>query len=563
MDFIGKMTIRKYIFVAIILCVFLFLFSKFNSSGNNWNKNREKILLICLDGATWTLMDPLIEKGELPNFAKLIKNGVHGRLFSDSAFSPPSWTSIATGKIEEKHGIHNFNDAAKRKVRCIWNILGDFNIKVGVVNWSMALPEKINGFIYQPIEFWYGIYKTPSTYPGNIEQEVRKSIDMTELPTYELVEAYKYFNSLDKNIINISTYLIEKHQPSFLAVGFLGTNPYQHRYWSALEPEYFDITFEEVKEKSSVITDYYKKIDEFLHYFIENNYMIIFVSDHGFCRNDIRSGPRIVKYHRLNSDMQHINFLINRVLETIGLLIFVPKPEKGGQIDFSKSHAYFYNNIHSGVNGIKINRAIVPETEIIGLRKRIYLLLKEAQFENGEKVFVDIKENISDDRVDLPDVTFKLNPILKEENISFKVDKEEPFHLIFTGLLNKDEETLTEITLEGKEYVLGDFIDFSRDGVHEQDGVIIMAGKNIKKDILIEDSTLLDVTPTMLYLLGLPVAKDMDGRVLTEAISPGFIEKHQVKYIDTYEMNSIKTATDEGSKIEIIKERLHSLGYAQ
>ncbi len=44
-----------------------------------------------------------------------------------------------------------------------------------------------------------------------------------------------------------------------------------------------------------------------------------------------------------------------------------------------------------------------------------------------------------------------------------------------------------------------------------------MAGPKIAKDKLIFGSTLLDVTPTILTLFGLPVGEDMDGRVLTEA----------------------------------------------
>lgn len=52
---------------------------------------------------------------------------------------------------------------------------------------------------------------------------------------------------------------------------------------------------------------------------------------------------------------------------------------------------------------------------------------------------------------------------------------------------------------------------------HSPYGIIVMNGPGIKKDELIFGASLLDITPTLLALYGLPVAEDMDGKVLTEA----------------------------------------------
>lgn len=52
---------------------------------------------------------------------------------------------------------------------------------------------------------------------------------------------------------------------------------------------------------------------------------------------------------------------------------------------------------------------------------------------------------------------------------------------------------------------------------HRQFGIICMKGAHIKQDERIYGATLLDVTPTILTLLGLPVGEDMDGRVLVQA----------------------------------------------
>jgi predicted AlkP superfamily phosphohydrolase/phosphomutase/tetratricopeptide (TPR) repeat protein len=66
---------------------------------------------------------------------------------------------------------------------------------------------------------------------------------------------------------------------------------------------------------------------------------------------------------------------------------------------------------------------------------------------------------------------------------------------------------------------------------HRPFGVVCMKGSNIKQDERIYGATLLDVTPTILTLFGLPVGEDMDGRVLVQA----FEELPQIKRIPSWE----------------------------
>ena len=66
---------------------------------------------------------------------------------------------------------------------------------------------------------------------------------------------------------------------------------------------------------------------------------------------------------------------------------------------------------------------------------------------------------------------------------------------------------------------------------HRQFGVVCMKGENIKQDERIYGATLLDVTPTILTLFGLPVGEDMDGRVLVQA----FEQMPQIQRIPSWE----------------------------
>lgn len=121
--------------------------------------NKKKVLLIGWDAADWKFLNPLIDKGLMPTLKKLLEGGSMGRLATlDPPLSPTLWTSIATGKRPYKHGIHGFTEPdpsgegirpmfiTNRKVKAIWNILSQHDIKTHVVGWWPSHPaEPING----------------------------------------------------------------------------------------------------------------------------------------------------------------------------------------------------------------------------------------------------------------------------------------------------------------------------------------------------------------------------------------------------------------------------------
>lgn len=67
------------------------------------------------------------------------------------------------------------------------------------------------------------------------------------------------------------------------------------------------------------------------------------------------------------------------------------------------------------------------------------------------------------------------------------------------------------------------------------DGVLILAGPGIRAGALIAGPRLVDVAPTLLYALGLPVARDLDGRVLTGAFEASFLARRPLSFFPSYE----------------------------
>ncbi len=68
-----------------------------------------RVLIIGIDGATFDLIQPWAEAGDLPNLARLMAEGVHGLL--ESTLPPvtsPAWPTFATGKNPGKHSVFDF-----------------------------------------------------------------------------------------------------------------------------------------------------------------------------------------------------------------------------------------------------------------------------------------------------------------------------------------------------------------------------------------------------------------------------------------------------------------------
>ena len=120
-----------------------------------------KLLVIGLDGASFDVLDKLIEKQYLPNIAGLIRGGARGNL--ETTFPPitaVAWSSFMTGKNPGKHGIFEFVrrdqhskrelavNASFRQGRAIWDLLGDAGKRVIVHNFPCTYPPReVNGLL--------------------------------------------------------------------------------------------------------------------------------------------------------------------------------------------------------------------------------------------------------------------------------------------------------------------------------------------------------------------------------------------------------------------------------
>ncbi len=102
---------------------------------------------------------------------------------------------------------------------------------------------------------------------------------------------------------------------------------------------------------------------------------------------------------------------------------------------------------------------------------------------------------------------------------------------------------------------------------HKLDGMIFMMGPHVVKGGSISGATVLDVTPTILAMFGLPVARDMDGRPIPGGLESGLVKRiERETRLQTYESARAEGQSEEPLRSPVdeeLRERLRSLGYIQ
>jgi predicted AlkP superfamily phosphohydrolase/phosphomutase len=78
--------------------------------------------------------------------------------------------------------------------------------------------------------------------------------------------------------------------------------------------------------------------------------------------------------------------------------------------------------------------------------------------------------------------------------------------------------------------VTGDNPD-KRSGEDRSHGFLIAYGKHIDRGKFVKDADIMDIAPTILYLLGQPIPQDMDGKVLLDMIDEDFKSNNPVHYL--------------------------------
>ncbi len=320
-------------------------------------KPLRKIIFVGVDGGDWEIIDPLIEAGFLPNFKKILEGGASGRLRSiEPLLSPLIWTSIATGKLPEDHGILNFTvtdpETGKRmpitrmyrKVDALWNIFGDHGRRADVVGWLASYPaEEINGVMVTD-RVGYLAYadagESDELAPGSVSPADRVD-EMSHLIVKSADVDYEDFRrflhvdreTFDKNKVvafdpenpvnnmimlyasarsyyNIAKHLLAADQPDFLGVYFEWCDAVGHLFMNFAPPRLSWVTEADFAKYKDAMLQTYIYQDGIIGEFIEmcdDETVLVIASDHGFKSGQGRpklggqiGGGHAAFWHQLN-----------------------------------------------------------------------------------------------------------------------------------------------------------------------------------------------------------------------------------------------------------------------
>ena len=99
--------------------------------------------------------------------------------------------------------------------------------------------------------------------------------------------------------------------------------------------------------------------------------------------------------------------------------------------------------------------------------------------------------------------------------------------------------------------------------VHEGQGTLAALGPDVKLGERAHGSVV-DIAPTILHALGVPIARDLDGRVIDALFEPQSLARNPVRFVDTYgQRGAISTARSGTPLDQEMIDRLRSLGYVR
>jgi len=406
------------------------------------------VLVVGIDSADWEMIRPMVERGELPTFARLLRDGASAPCTSlDPPLSPLLWTSIGTGRTPDDHGILDFITrdprtgktvpvtSTLRRVDAIWNIASEAGKQVGAVGWLATWPaEEVNGVMvtdrlaFHPFDpAATGRGEEGLTYPAELAAEVQAL-----MPGPEAIP----FDSLSR----------------FLAV----------------PREQFDAAPFDTYRPGQLI----------------GNFRRTFAAAEGYRR---------VTDH-----------LYGRGAWDLFLTYF----------EFLDATSHLF------VRHMEPGLVSLPEEERVAFGGVI-----EEAYRWQDRVLGEILARAS------------------KETIVIVVSDH--------GFLFGERRLAAPSEVLGGEAALW----------HRSEGMILLAGPGVRRGVWLPPVSILDVTPTILWLMGLPVAGDMAGRPFLSAFAPEFIEDHPVEAIPTYETGPRETGALAGAEDEAIEERLRALGY--
>jgi predicted AlkP superfamily phosphohydrolase/phosphomutase len=437
---------------------------------------------------------------ELPHLRRLVEGGLSGPL--ESVLPPitiPAWTSMTSGRDPGELGIYGFRNrlrydygelgyASSRWVRSprLWDHVGQAggrSIVVGVPQTSP--PPAVAGELVSGFEA--AAYPAPHTHPPELEAELADFLgdyrfDAQEVRIRPRAEILAEVFAMTERRFQLMAHLMSTRLWNFAMLCEIGPDRLHHCFWSDHDPRH--PRHDPGSPFRGAIRGYYRFLDQWLGRLLEiagSGSTVLVASDHG-------------------AQPMHGGVCINEVLRQAGWLVLreepsQPMPLDASQVDWGRTRAWaaggYYARIFLNLAG-REPRGTIPLGDRDQARQALTDLLS---------------------LLDLPARTSLRNEVLWPEKVYRRVRGLAPDLLVLFGDLKW--RSLGSIGW-GRTWLEGNDVGVD-EANHARQGLYVLAGPQVPRRA-VKSASILDVAPTLLRQMGLPVPQDLGGADLLEAV---------------------------------------------
>jgi predicted AlkP superfamily phosphohydrolase/phosphomutase len=545
----------------------------------------KRVLTVAIDGATMDLIEPWADAGRLPALGRLISEGVSGRL--ESTLPPvtsPAWPSFATGKNPGKHGVFDFIANTQGKFglvnassidgRTLWDLLSSYGARVGIMGVPVTYPPSpVNGYMITGLLSPKGVeISYPEGFLGRYERELGR---------YRVAPSIGYKRGSEEPFLadlrdmvrqrgRFALKLMENEPWDFMLVHFLATDIVQHALWRFSDSSHPDLDAAQAQRFGDGIWSIYALVDEIIGRMLDllsDDVTVVVMSDHGFgpLHGVVNLNNLFLReglLHLKEDPATRIRYGLFRLglapagvyhwLERLGLQSITWKVSKSvrnrmvgrllsfDHVDWPRTRVYSMGHVgqvYVNLEGREPSGIVRPGDEYEEVREEAIRVLHTLRHPVSGKPLVDAV-------------------IKREETYFGKHGADGPdLHVVMDGyryisfpLFATDAEIITS-------QIRGD------SGCHRLQGAFVARGPSLLSGQVVSGARILDLAPTILYLMGFPVPGDMDGSVLTGAFRSASLESNPVRYETEEEQSSQADYALSSSEEQQIRDRLRGLGY--
>ncbi len=557
----------------------------------------KKVLFIGLDGATFDVLDPLIDRGLMPRLKQFIDEGVRGPLETTiPPITPTAWVSWMTGKNPGKHGVFEFLlrrkgsgalpdtpvSSRSRDGLPFWDVLGQMGKQAIVTNVPCTYPPgMVNGVMIS--DFLTPRGRHDFTYPESLIEEVERRFGPYELYITEVYTPGNVDKILDQLFIEIeyktkvNRYLMEQYGWDVFATHYWGTDRFQHELWHLLDEKHPFFDRKERDAHISRIHEYWHVVDSTLGELCDDvgdDATVYMGSDHGF-------GP-IEKFLCFNVWLIDEGLLVLKrdAMTLLKRAIF--------RLGLTPDLAY-RSAMKMGLAHLRLSVGVTNRSKLMKLANLLMLSLEDVDWSrtvafskgNYGQIFINLRGRDEHGIVEAgPEYESVMRQVI--DKLRALVDPEA--HQPLIGPIWRREDLYTGPHIGEApdiQFLPGDMANkplgtldltsnrfitpvYGNSGDHRMHGIMLGRGPELRRGARFEGARIIDYAPTILHSFGVEVPSDMDGCVLEEIFTEEYLAENPVRVSKTASLDydapdDSPDMTEEES--EEIRARLRGLGY--